>query len=506
MSNLSSDVLLANIKDSFAYIMFETDGTIIEANKIFINTMEYTLEEIVGKKHAMFLSDEDRNAPEYKQFWLDLNKGITQEREFKRFTKSGKELMLKASYIPIKENGQVVKVVKLATEFTDKAKKIEEGFIFKKMMDESILPRMMSTPEGVMIYMNESCKNTLKRLEAYLPAPVEQLMGKSIDWFHKKPEHQRSVIGNPKNLPITTVIQVGPEKLELNITPVFYEGKYKYTNVTWNIVTGKLKLMEDLKNSSVELTNNANEVIAISTNLTRAAEETTAQANTASVASEEINAGVQTVANNMEQMVTAIKEITRTTNEASSMTNNAMKMASDTNKIITQLGQSSLDIGNVIKVISSIAQQTNLLALNATIEAARAGDAGRGFAVVANEVKELAKQTSKATEDITKKIEAIQNDSKNAVTAVSGISTAIEKVNGYTSNIAVAVEEQAATTSEVNRVIAEAAEGVTQITKNIISVTKAAESTGKSAGTATNAAGGLTNLAKKLNDLISQVQ
>lgn len=181
-------------------------------------------------------------------------------------------------------------------------------------------------------------------------------------------------------------------------------------------------------------------------------------------------------------------------------------MASDTNKIITQLGQSSLDIGNVIKVISSIAQQTNLLALNATIEAARAGDAGRGFAVVANEVKELAKQTSKATEDITKKIEAIQNDSKNAVTAVSGISTAIEKVNGYTSNIAVAVEEQAATTSEVNRVIAEAAEGVTQITKNIISVTKAAESTGKSAGTANTAASGLTNLAKKLNELISQVQ
>jgi len=506
MSNLSCDVLLANIKDSFAYIMFETDGTIIDANKIFINTMEYTLEEIVGKKHAMFLSDEDRNAPEYKQFWLDLNKGITQEREFKRFTKSGKELMLKASYIPIKENGQVVKVVKLATEFTDKAKKIEEGFIFKKMMDESILPRMMATPDGTLVYMNHSCRETLKKLEAYLPAPVDQLMGKSIDWFHKKPEHQRNLIANPKNLPIKTVIQVGPEKLELNVSPVMYEGKYKYTNVTWNIVTGKLKLMEDLKNSSVELTNNANEVIAISTNLTRAAEETTAQANTASVASEEINAGVQTVANNMEQMVTAIKEITRTTNEASSMTNNAMKMASDTNKIITQLGQSSLDIGNVIKVISSIAQQTNLLALNATIEAARAGDAGRGFAVVANEVKELAKQTSKATEDITKKIEAIQNDSKNAVTAVSGISTAIEKVNGYTSNIAVAVEEQAATTSEVNRVIAEAAEGVTQITKNIISVTKAAESTGKSAGTANTAASGLTNLAKKLNELISQVQ
>ena len=206
------------------------------------------------------------------------------------------------------------------------------------MMDESILPRMMSTPEGIMIYMNDSCKATLKKLEAYLPAPVEQLMGKSIDWLHKKPEHRRNIIGNPRNLPMTSVIQVGPEKLELNISPVMYEGKYKYTNVTWNIVTGKIKLMEDLKNSSVELTSNANEVIAISTNLTKAAEETTAQANTASVASEEINAGVQTVANNMEQMVTAIKEITRTANEASSMTNNAMKMASDTNKIITQLG------------------------------------------------------------------------------------------------------------------------------------------------------------------------
>ncbi|MDH5581769.1 MAG: methyl-accepting chemotaxis protein [Bdellovibrionales bacterium] len=177
----------------------------------------------------------------------------------------------------------------------------------------------------------------------------------------------------------------------------------------------------------------------------------------------------------------------------------AKKLAQETNDIISNLGDSSMDIGNVIKVISSIAQQTNLLALNATIEAARAGEAGKGFAVVANEVKELAKQTARATNDITDKIENIQGDSRSAVQAIKDITEAIDKVNQYASNIAASVEEQASTTNEVTRVVNESAEGVRQITENIGQVSMAAETTGRDAQkTATSA--------KELEEVVEQLR
>ena len=146
-----------------------------------------------------------------------------------------------------------------------------------------------------------------------------------------------------------------------------------------------------------------------------------------------------------------------------------------TNATVAKLGESSAEIGNVIKVITSIAQQTNLLALNATIEAARAGEAGKGFAVVANEVKELAKQTAKATEDISRKIEAIQNDTKGAVEAIAQIGKIINQINDIQNTIASAVEEQTATTGEISRNVAEAAKGSNEIAQNITGVAQAAQ-------------------------------
>jgi methyl-accepting chemotaxis protein len=390
---------------------------------------------------------------------------------------------------------------------TEKIKTEIEMARTKQMVDKSPINTMMATPEGELIYMNENSRTTLKTLEQYLPDRVENLVGNSIDWFHKNPETQRKIIGNASNLPHKAIISVGPEKLDLLVSPIFDSaGEYLGPMVTWDLITDKYALVEDLSKSASGLSESAENLLALSNSLSAGAEETSAQANTASTASEEINAGVQTVASNMEEMVAAIKEITKTTNEASSMSNEAMKMAKSTNEIIGQLGESSMDIGNVIKVISSIAQQTNLLALNATIEAARAGEAGKGFAVVANEVKELAKQTAKATNDITKKIETIQSDSKNAVNAIGEISDAIEKVNGYAGNIAASVEEQAATTNEVTRIVTEAAEGVKQINENIGQVSEAASTTGKDAANTQDAAKMLRSMADTLQEHVDKIQ
>ena len=158
----------------------------------------------------------------------------------------------------------------------------------------------------------------------------------------------------------------------------------------------------------------------------------------------------------------------------------------------------------MIKVITSIAQQTNLLALNATIEAARAGEAGKGFAVVANEVKELAKETAKATEDISAKIETIQGDTKAAVQAIGNISSIINQVNAISATIATAVEEQNATTNEMARNVSEAARGSSEITQNIAGVAQAAESTTRGAGDTQQAAAELSKMGTALRELVTK--
>lgn len=392
-------------------------------------------------------------------------------------------------------------------EISEKKRFENEAARSQNMVDLSPINTMMATPEGLLIYMNQNSKNSLSGLRDFLPATPDALIGKSIDWLHKNPEVQKRIISDPKNLPYNTVISVGPEKLDLLVSPIVdSNGNYLGPMVTWDVVTTKLKLISDLTEASSQLSAASEELLSVANTMSANAEETSAQSNTAAAASEEVNSGIQTVATNMEEMTASIKEITKNTNESSSKSNQAMTMAEDANGIITVLGESSLDIGNVIKVITSIAQQTNLLALNATIEAARAGEAGKGFAVVANEVKELAKQTATATEDISRKIEAIQNDSQSAVTSIGSVTEAIAQLNGIAGSIASAMEEQSATTNEVSRIVMESSTGVQQISENIQQVSSAAEQTGKGANDMQGAAKNLAGLASSLQSLVNQVK
>jgi methyl-accepting chemotaxis protein len=245
------------------------------------------------------------------------------------------------------------------------------------------------------------------------------------------------------------------------------------------------------------------ELSSVSVEMSSAAEETSAQAGTVSDAAGIVSQNVQTVAAGADEMGVAIREIATNATQAASVSAQAAQNAQRTNEIVAKLGQSSTEITSVVQTITAIAEQTNLLALNATIEAARAGEMGKGFAVVAAEVKDLAQETARATDDITRRIGAIQDDTDQAVVAIGEITEVTARINDYAATIAAAVEEQTATTNEMTRSVTEASTSAADIAGNIVNVAQAADATAAGATQTQTTASELARMAEELHQTIS---
>jgi methyl-accepting chemotaxis protein len=398
-------------------------------------------------------------------------------------------------------------------------------------------------------------------LEAHLPVKADKIVGSSLDIFHKKPSYQRGILADESQLPRRANIQVGPETLDLLVSAIRDKsGNYIGAMATWEVITDKLALetttreaAEDLRHkvdqildvvSAADLTREvpvsgedaigqlgtgldaflrtmrgsmaeigttaetlaaaADQLTELSQGMEVGAASTADRAFSASAASEEVSASIQTVASAAEEMTASIAEIAKNASDAATVATSAVGVANGAKQTVGDLGNSSAEIGMVIKTITSIAQQTNLLALNATIEAARAGEAGKGFAVVANEVKELAKETARATEDISAKIEAIQSGTRGAVDAITEIGDIIDRINDIQTTIASAVEEQTATTNEIARSVTEASTGANGIAADISQVNEAAADTKQGAQNSLQSATELAGMSIELKRLLGQ--
>jgi methyl-accepting chemotaxis protein len=269
---------------------------------------------------------------------------------------------------------------------------------------------------------------------------------------------------------------------------------------TGEAVAGVRATVVEILENGGRLTAASETMRQVSKQIDAAIAEADQQATLAASSASGVSGNVNTVAAGSTQMGSAIGEISRNAADAAQVATDAVGAARATSETINRLGSSSAEIGDVIKTITAIAEQTNLLALNATIEAARAGEMGKGFAVVASEVKDLAQETARATEDIGKRVAAIQNDTGQAVTAIDEISRIIEQISEFQTTIASAVEEQSATTAEMNRGVGEAANGVTDIANNIASVAHSTASSREAVGLAARTAEDVQVLADRLRD------
>jgi methyl-accepting chemotaxis protein len=499
---------IAAVSKSQAMIEFNLDGTVISANDNFLKTLGYDLAEIQGKHHRTFCDPSYTASNEYRGFWEKLGRGEFDSGEYKRFAKGGREVWINASYNPIFDaNGKVFKVVKFASDIT-KAKLSALEFEAKMNAISKAQAIIEFNLDGTVITANDNFLKTLGYDMAEIRGKHHRLFcdpeyANSSEYrsFWEKLNRGEFDSGEYRR------VGRGGKSIWINASynPIMdANGKpYKVVKFASDITEVK-NMIQSIAETASSLAAASTELTATATQMSATSSKTSTESRSAAAAAEQVSTGVQTVATNMEEMVASIKEIARSTNESSQMSKLTLAKAQESNATIVKLGTSSQEIGDVIKVISSIAQQTNLLALNATIEAARAGEAGKGFAVVANEVKELAKQTAKATNDITNKIGAIQNDTKSAVDAIGGISTAVEKLNGIAGVIAAAVEEQTATTNEISRVVVQSKKGVEDIAGTVKTVSQAATESMAASEQTLTASRELSVLAEKLNALVKR--
>jgi methyl-accepting chemotaxis protein len=459
--------ILAAIDKSQAIIHFGLDGTILDANPNFLKAMGYALDEIKGKHHAMFVEPGARESADYKAFWAALNRGEAQVAQFKRIGKNGKEVWIEASYNPVLDaRGKPVKVVKFATDVTEQKIRYADlaGQIDAIQRSQAVIEFAL---DGTILTANANFLKALGYTLAEVQGKhhrifVDPAYAASADYaeFWKRlrgGEYQaaqyRRLGKNGKEVWIEASYN---PILDLNGKPM---KVVKYATD----VTEQIKLLTNLK---ILIDQNFGEV-------EQAIQRTSTQASVASGAAETTSTNVETVASAAEELAASISEISRTMAQSRSAADGAVDKVRAADVAAKRLSDAAGAMGSVVELIQSIAAQINMLALNATIESARAGAAGKGFAVVANEVKQLATQAARATDQISGEIAHMQSATVDVTKALDAIRVGIEAMRDYVVSTSSAVEEQSAVTRDMSANMQNASSAVAEITRGITEISSA---------------------------------
>ena len=473
---------------SQAIIEFKMDGTIITANANFLKAMGYTLDEIKGRHHGMFVEPAERESAKYREFWAALNRGQFQAAQFKRIGKGGKEVWIEASYNPLLDRqGRPFKVVRYATDISSKRTEYADlrGKVDAIGRSQAVIEFEL---DGTIITAND----TFLKVMGYT---LDEIKGQHHRMFVEPGERESAEYRGFWEKLRRGEYQAGQfKRIAKGGKNIWIEASYNsildLNGRPWKVV----KFATDLSGRKAEnlalaqefesgvkrmvqsVANSAGEMQTTATALASSASQTNQQSSTVASATEELSASVN--------------EISRQISESTTVISTAVTEAGKSEQMVSDLVAAAQKIGEVTQMITDIASQTNLLALNATIEAARAGEAGKGFAVVASEVKSLASQTAKATEEIGQQIKGIQESSQTTAHAIREIAQIIGRVREIGVSISSAVEQQSAATKEVSG--------------NINGVNRAAEATGQSAELVLKVSQALSQQAAALDAKIDQ--